>query len=82
MGYDSNLTYRKIVTISLIVQNGAKFIGTNPDKYTMSAGFKIPGCGSMIKTIEEATQIKAEIAGKPNPFILQFLIESEKLNPN
>jgi ribonucleotide monophosphatase NagD (HAD superfamily) len=49
---------------------GAKFIGTNPDKYTMIENYQVPGCGSMIKCIEEATSVKAEIAGKPNPFIL------------
>lgn len=74
MGYDFNLTYQKILLISLLVQIGAKFIGTNPDKYTMISDFKVPGCGSMIKCIEEATSIKAEIAGKPNPFIIEYLI--------
>ena len=59
MGYDSNLTYSKIVLISIYVEKGAKFIGTNPDKYTIIQGLKIPGCGSMIKIIEEATEIKA-----------------------
>jgi ribonucleotide monophosphatase NagD (HAD superfamily) len=34
----------------------------------------------MIKCIEEATSIKAEIAGKPNPFIIEFLIKEQKLN--
>jgi ribonucleotide monophosphatase NagD (HAD superfamily) len=70
MGYDTTLTYRKILAVSLLIQTGAKFIGTNPDKYTMISNFKVPGCGSMIKVIEEATAIKAEIAGKPNPFII------------
>lgn len=55
MGYDNTINYNKIVLISLYVQLGAKFIATNPDKYTMIAGVKIPGCGSMIKTIEAAT---------------------------
>jgi 4-nitrophenyl phosphatase len=74
MGYDNTLTYQKILLTSLYVQLGAKFFGTNPDKYTIVSNFKVPGCGSMIKCIEEATSIKAEIAGKPNPFIIQFLI--------
>lgn len=52
MGYDNKLTYNKIVLIGLYVQLGAKFIGTNPDKYTMQNNLKIPGCGSMIKCIE------------------------------
>lgn len=63
MGYDDTLTYNKIVLISLYVQMGAKFIGTNPDKYTIKSNLKIPGCGSMIKCIEEATSVNAEFAG-------------------
>ena len=51
MGYDNKLTYYKIILISLYIQKGAKFIATNPDKYTMIEGLKIPGCGSMVKTI-------------------------------
>lgn len=35
MGYDFTLNYSKIMLISFYVQMGAKFIGTNPDKYTM-----------------------------------------------
>lgn len=52
MGYDNKLTYHKIIIISIYVQKGAKFIATNPDRYTMIEGLKIPGCGSMVKTIE------------------------------
>lgn len=59
MGYDMKLTYQKILMITLLVQTGAKFIGTNPDKYTMVSDFKIPGCGSMIKCIETATSTNA-----------------------
>lgn len=51
MGYDNELTYCKIVLTALYVQLGAKFIGTNPDKYTMLKNWKIPGCGSMISCV-------------------------------
>lgn len=51
MGYDHQLNYNKIVLIGIYVQLGAKFIGTNPDKYTMLNNLKIPGCGSMIKCV-------------------------------
>lgn len=57
-----------------VQQKGMKFIATNPDKYTMQAGIRIPGNGSFMRLVEEATSIKAEIAGKPNTFIIDFLI--------
>ena len=52
------------------MQKGAKLIATNPDKYTMIGGFKVPGNGSIVSSIETASQIRAEISGKPNPFII------------
>ncbi len=51
MGYDNNFNYSKICLLSLYVQNGAKFIGTNPDKFTILFGHKAPGNGSMIACI-------------------------------
>jgi ribonucleotide monophosphatase NagD (HAD superfamily) len=78
LGYDINLTYQKICLISFFVQTGVKFIATNPDKYTMIGNFKVPGNGSFLKLIEEATSIKGEVVGKPNPFIIEHIIN--KLN--
>jgi 4-nitrophenyl phosphatase len=79
MGYDQTFSYKKLCLLSLYIQNGAKFIGTNPDKYTMSYGFRMPGCGSMLACLEAASGRKPEIVGKPNEFILDFLIDKEKL---
>ena len=51
MGYDRHINYAKICLLSLYIQNGAKFIGTNPDKATMQHGYKMPGCGSMLSCL-------------------------------
>lgn len=55
MAYDNNFTYTKLCLLSLYVQKGAKFIGSNPDKYTMRYGHKMPGCGSMLACVEAAS---------------------------
>lgn len=39
----------------------------------------MPGCGSMLACLEAASGKKPEIVGKPNEFILDYLIEKEKL---
>ena len=51
MGYDKYLTYNKICLISLYLQKGLKFFGTNPDKYTMIDGYRMPGTGCLIKSV-------------------------------
>jgi ribonucleotide monophosphatase NagD (HAD superfamily) len=47
-----------------------KFFSTNPDKATMMMGYRMPGCGSMVKSIEVSSNRESEVIGKPNPFVL------------
>ncbi len=79
MAYDSNFSYAKLCLLSVYVQRGVKFIGSNPDKYTMRHGYRMPGCGSMLACLETASGKKPEIVGKPNEFILDYLVEMENL---
>ena len=53
------MTYNKVCLASLYVQNGLKFFGTNPDRYTIVDGYRMPGAGSFIKTVETASGTKA-----------------------
>lgn len=54
-GYDSHITYAKILLVTMYVQRKAVFLATNPDKYTMIDIYRAPGCGSLISPIEMAT---------------------------
>ena len=51
IGYDSSMTYSKSCLACFQIQKGAKFLGTNPDKFTMIGGYQIPGAGSIISSI-------------------------------
>lgn len=51
MGYDFEINYPKLCLISFHLQHGARFIATNPDKYTMIGGYKLPGNGSFISCV-------------------------------
>lgn len=79
VGYDKFMTYAKICLASFHIQKGAKFFGTNPDKFSYVRGLKVPSCGSMIDLIEAATKTKPEIPGKPNTFIIDHIINDNKL---
>ena len=50
-GYDININYTKICLASFHIQKGAKLVGTNPDRFTMVSGFKIPGNGSLLSCV-------------------------------
>ncbi len=69
------MTFAKQCLIGFHLQHGVKFLGTNPDKYTMIGNYKVPGAGSIIAGIETGFNIKAEIMGKPNTFIIDYIIK-------
>lgn len=73
------MSYTKATLLAMYLQKGVKFIGTNADKFTMVDGFRVPGNGSMIQYLENVTGAKAEIVGKPNPFVLDQIISEHNL---
>lgn len=70
VGLDSEITYEKLVTATLAIQNGAHFIGTNPDKNIPTHRGLLPGAGSLISLLETSTQSEAVIIGKPEGIIM------------
>ena len=75
-GYDDKVNYFKLVFASFAVQNGALFFATNYDRNTASAdypGFKLPGNGSFVRSIEFSSEKQATITGKPNPAVLDLI---------
>ena len=51
------------------------FIGTNPDRTFPTPEGQVPGAGSILATIEAATDIEPLVIGKPNPAMYQFALE-------
>ena len=55
-----------------LVAKGAKLIGTNLDPNCPTTNGDVrPGCGAIVKLVEEATGKKALCLGKPNPVIFR-----------
>jgi ribonucleotide monophosphatase NagD (HAD superfamily) len=74
-GWDRHMNFSKAALASLQIQNGCKFFVTNPDKYTMIGGFRIPGNGAIYSMIEKGSGVSPEIMGKPNTFIIDNIIQ-------
>ena len=75
VGLDSNVTYDQLATAVLAIQQGACFIGTNPDKNIPTERGLLPGAGSVIAMIEASTQQKAIYIGKPESIIMDKAVE-------
>lgn len=65
VGMDQDLTYNKVKKATLLISNGAKFIGTNADTNLPSHEGLIPGAGTILKMVETATGQKPVVMGKP-----------------
>ncbi|MGV2828531.1 HAD-IIA family hydrolase [Myxosarcina sp. GI1(2024)] len=71
MGETRSYSYEKLERATLLVLNGAKLIGTNPDLTGPSEKGIVPATGALIAPLELATNSKAYFIGKPNPLIMR-----------
>lgn len=74
-GLDFNFTYEKARQATLLLRNhGAAFIGTNPDSSFPSPDGLVPGAGSIIRMIQEASDVTPAIIGKPKPAMFEVAL--------
>lgn len=69
VGWDPDLTWRKLARATLLIRAGAGFIGTNPDRTFPSEEGLVPGNGAQLAAIEAATGVSPLIIGKPKPWL-------------
>jgi len=79
-GINYTMSYRKLTIASLyLTENKAVFIGTNPDRNTGDEHRLIPGGGTVIRAIESASGVKAEIMGKPMTHLFDLIRQEHGL---
>jgi len=72
---DRSINYDKLRKATLLIRSGVPFIGTNPDRTFPTPEGQVPGAGSILATIEAATDVRPLVIGKPNPIMYQFALE-------
>ncbi|MBN2812231.1 HAD-IIA family hydrolase [Treponema zuelzerae] len=72
VGKTTNFNFDMIRKAARFIQNGAKFIGTNPDMIDPVEGGFEPAAGVMLKAIEAACGKKPYIVGKPNSLMMMI----------
>lgn len=77
MGIDRSITYAKLADACLAIRAGAHFVATNSDKAFPTERGLVPGNGSFVKLMENATGVLPVFVGKPEPHMLEF-IQAEK----
>jgi 4-nitrophenyl phosphatase len=81
VGGDYELTYEKLKYASLHIQQGAQFIGTNPDLVYPTDEGLVPECGMTLVALETATGVKPLIMGKPNQFMFELGMKKIGIQP-
>lgn len=75
VGYDTELTFKKLEDACILLNRGVKYIATNPDLACPSQFGFIPDCGAITACIEAATHKTPHYAGKPDPTMIYMASE-------
>jgi HAD superfamily hydrolase (TIGR01450 family) len=82
LGFDTELTYEKLKTAALLMQDGVELIATHPDLVCPTPEGFIPDTGSMLALLEKATHQKpTKIFGKPNPEMIAHILKKHNVSP-
>lgn len=68
-GMTSHVCYKQLASASYLINNGAAFIGTNPDVTFPTEIGPLPGAGSILAFLKTATNVSPVVVGKPNRII-------------
>jgi len=77
LGFDTTLTYDKLVTACDLIRHGTPFIATHPDLNCPTETGFIPDCGSMIALIKASTGVEPKVIGKPNREIIDVIFRKK-----
>jgi NagD protein len=71
LGETRTYSFEAITTAIRLIENGARFIATNPDPSGPSPQGAIPATGSVAALITRATNVSPYFVGKPNPLMMR-----------
>lgn len=81
VGLDFELSYQKLKTAVLLINQGARYIGTNPDLTFPSAEGIAPGNGAILAAISAATGQTPTTIGKPEPIMFEVALKRMGTDP-
>jgi phosphoglycolate/pyridoxal phosphate phosphatase family enzyme len=80
VGFDTTLTYKKLLDACELIRRGVPFLATNPDLVCpLDGGRYIPDCGSICIMLENATKKKPVFVGKPSSIMVDIISNLKKV---
>jgi NagD protein len=71
LGETRTYSFTSITRAIRLIENGARFIATNPDAVGPSNEGSLPACGAVAAMITKATGVEPYFVGKPNPMMMR-----------
>lgn len=81
VGMDREINYAKLTLAARFIQQGALYIGTNPDRTFPTPQGLAPGAGAILAAIEAASDVKPILIGKPAPEMYRMALQRLNLQP-
>ena len=74
MGFDTELTFKKLEDACILLNRGVEYIATNPDWVCPTWYGYVPDCGSVSQMLCNATKRMPKFIGKPEPAMIELAI--------
>ena len=75
MGFDTELTFKKLEDACILLNRGVDYIATNPDWVCPTWYGSVPDCGSVSEMLFNATKRRPKFIGKPQPEMALLAVE-------
>ncbi len=82
MGYDTDITYEKLVKANQFIRDGVDYVATHPDVTCPSETGSVPDCGSFIELLFQTTGKRPKITGKPYAEITEVALNKLNAKPS
>lgn len=76
VGFDTTLTYEKLMKACRYIRRGSLFLATHPDINCPTEDDSIPDCGSVCAAITLSTGVEPRYLGKPYPETLEMVLRA------
>jgi NagD protein len=76
LGETRTYSFEAITIAIRLINDGARFIATNPDPTGPSNEGALPACGAVAALISKATGVEPYFVGKPNPMMMRSALNT------
>ena len=81
LGFDTELTFRKLDDLSRLLRADIPYIATHPDYVCPTEYGAVPDCGAVTEMLWYATGRRPVVVGKPEPLMPRLAMEREGVAP-